>query len=226
MRVKIICKDCGNEEFNHGKGLCHKCYMKIQMRQRRKDMPDIFSEMDKKRWAKRREDQNKKRLERFYKNHEENLKKNRAYVNEHRNEVRKQQKEYYQRNIKKIRQRNRDYNKKRDQDKEMGRLRKWVENQPVEKIRNIQRIQRQRRVARKNNLPSTLTRTEWEDIQKTYDYRCAYCGEKKKLAQDHVIPIVKGGGYTAENIVPACKSCNSKKRDKDLSVFLSEIRHD
>lgn len=35
-----------------------------------------------------------------------------------------------------------------------------------------------------------------------------------KLAQDHVIPVAQGGPYTADNIVPCCISCNSKKKDR------------
>jgi len=31
---------------------------------------------------------------------------------------------------------------------------------------------------------------------------------------DHVYPIVKGGAHSPENIVGACQSCNSKKRDR------------
>ena len=32
-----------------------------------------------------------------------------------------------------------------------------------------------------------------------------------KLEQEHVIPLSKGGALTLHNIVPACRSCNSKK---------------
>ena len=29
---------------------------------------------------------------------------------------------------------------------------------------------------------------------------------------DHLIPIVRGGRSVKENLVPACKDCNSKKK--------------
>ncbi|MDB4875733.1 MAG: hypothetical protein JWM41_2179 [Gemmatimonadetes bacterium] len=40
---------------------------------------------------------------------------------------------------------------------------------------------------------------------------------------DHVIPISRGGSHTRENVVPACRSCNSKKGDLMLLewVFLN-----
>jgi len=72
-----------------------------------------------------------------------------------------------------------------------------------------------RRRVRKNIL-STLTAAEWEEIKKQYKYRCVYCGEKRKLTMDHIIPLSKGGHHVKENIVPACLSCNSKKGDRPV----------
>jgi hypothetical protein len=45
---------------------------------------------------------------------------------------------------------------------------------------------------------------------------CNYCGAKTKLSIDHLIPRAKGGADKAENMVWACKSCNSAKSDTDL----------
>ncbi len=42
-------------------------------------------------------------------------------------------------------------------------------------------------------------------------YTCQYCGSDKDLTVDHVIPKVKGGKDTWENMVCACKKCNNKK---------------
>ena len=53
---------------------------------------------------------------------------------------------------------------------------------------------------------------QWLAIKAAYAYRCVYCGRyMKRLTQDHVIPLSKGGTNTIENIVPACKSCNCRK---------------
>ena len=60
-----------------------------------------------------------------------------------------------------------------------------------------------------------LTSDEWEEIKQQYDYCCAYCGESQKaLTQDHVKPLSKGGLHTVKNVVPACRTCNSKKAAK------------
>lgn len=72
-----------------------------------------------------------------------------------------------------------------------------------------------RRRARKLNAPvNDFTAQQWRDMQAAYDYRCAYCDKRRKgkLTQDHITPLSKGGSHTASNIVPACKSCNSRKQ--------------
>jgi 5-methylcytosine-specific restriction endonuclease McrA len=45
-------------------------------------------------------------------------------------------------------------------------------------------------------------------------FRCQYCGNKfaiEELSYDHVLPRSAGGKTVWENIVTACKTCNSKK---------------
>jgi hypothetical protein len=43
---------------------------------------------------------------------------------------------------------------------------------------------------------------------------CVRCGSKLNLHFDHVIPVVKGGGNSAENIQVLCQTCNLKKADR------------
>lgn len=49
--------------------------------------------------------------------------------------------------------------------------------------------------------------------------KCQYCGTKKDLTLDHVIPRSKGGKSTWTNLVTACKKCNSRKGDSSLDVL-------
>jgi 5-methylcytosine-specific restriction endonuclease McrA len=56
----------------------------------------------------------------------------------------------------------------------------------------------------------------------TFDNKCAYCGKEKPLAQDHFVPLSKGGEYTNNNIICSCKSCNSSKSDKDFFEWYPE----
>jgi hypothetical protein len=83
--------------------------------------------------------------------------------------------------------------------------------------------------SKKESLPATLTNEQWKETLKYYNYRCAYCGIheielEKSLAQEHIIPVSRNGGFTKDNIVPSCGSCNSKKHDKtpkeaDMRIF-------
>jgi 5-methylcytosine-specific restriction endonuclease McrA len=72
-----------------------------------------------------------------------------------------------------------------------------------------------RRTARTEALLNDLTAAQWEEIKNAYEHRCAYCRRKmKRLTQDHITPLSKGGSHTLANVVPACQSCNSKKHAK------------
>jgi len=42
-------------------------------------------------------------------------------------------------------------------------------------------------------------------------YRCVYCGAKRNLDIDHVVPQSRGGRDTFENTVTACRTCNNSK---------------
>ena len=45
---------------------------------------------------------------------------------------------------------------------------------------------------------------------------CAYCGATDNLSLDHLIPRLRGGEDAADNLVTACRSCNSSKGSRDL----------
>lgn len=68
--------------------------------------------------------------------------------------------------------------------------------------------------ARKLGAKGTHTLKQWNNLCKKFDYRCANCGKKRKLTEDHIIPLSKGGTNYISNIQPLCLSCNSAKRDR------------
>jgi len=47
-----------------------------------------------------------------------------------------------------------------------------------------------------------------------YAEECVYCGSKKNLTVDHLLPLVHGGCSHEINIVIACASCNHEKDSK------------
>ena len=70
-------------------------------------------------------------------------------------------------------------------------------------------IKRERAKARE------LRKTRWWQ-QKTSSGQCYYCHKKfpyKELTMDHLIPLGRGGRSTKDNLVPACKDCNNKKKN-------------
>ncbi len=73
-------------------------------------------------------------------------------------------------------------------------------------------ISAQRR-ARELAAPGSHTYEEWQALLAEWDYRCAYCGTAGvPLERDHVVPLALGGGHDISNILPACRTCNSRKR--------------
>lgn len=46
--------------------------------------------------------------------------------------------------------------------------------------------------------------------------RCQYCGATAENL-DHVVPRSKGGPHTWENVVAACRPCNTRKEDRLLA---------
>lgn len=77
---------------------------------------------------------------------------------------------------------------------------------------------RQRIYARKRNLdpiPGWWRQQELEN-------KCVYCGGKAETL-DHVIPVKHGGKSEPCNLVPACKSCNSSKKDNNPTTWIEKM---
>ncbi len=59
------------------------------------------------------------------------------------------------------------------------------------------------------------------------NYKCRHCG--KQLTRftatlDHVHPVTEGGDNSADNLVTACLTCNSRKNSRPLGDFMAEQR--
>lgn len=67
------------------------------------------------------------------------------------------------------------------------------------------------RRAKLKGISSGLTAEQWQAVKRAYGFRCAYCKKGKSLEMDHVIALAMGGEHSIQNIVPACRSCNSRK---------------
>ena len=89
----------------------------------------------------------------------------------------------------------------------------------------------EKRRTMRNNLLSDLTQYEWKETLLYFNNKCAYCGISEEecfknyhkfLSQDHILALSKGGGFTKNNIVPACPSCNSSKNNMSIEDFYNK----
>lgn len=75
----------------------------------------------------------------------------------------------------------------------------------------------------------SLLLTHWEPVCRKTRQRCYYCGWKQArivrpgegLTIDHVVPRSAGGSDDLDNLVPACRTCNSIKGKRSID----EARH-
>ncbi len=70
------------------------------------------------------------------------------------------------------------------------------------------------------------TRREWYAKIRAAECRCYYCGVKGTLRQgigkDHMVPLTRGGSDAIDNVVPACRRCNSEKSALTAEEFLTD----
>jgi 5-methylcytosine-specific restriction endonuclease McrA len=130
-------------------------------------------------------------------------------------DVRKQKdRARYQANREKELQRRRDTDAKYPE-RRLAAHRKWCAKNPTKVHANSAK-----RRALEANVPiNDFTAKQWRAMCKACGYRCAYCHQKfpfSQLTMDHITPLSKGGAHTLSNIIPACKSCNSRKHAKDV----------
>jgi 5-methylcytosine-specific restriction endonuclease McrA len=58
-------------------------------------------------------------------------------------------------------------------------------------------------------------------LQELYpDGACSYCSKATADTLDHVVPGAHGGKTWHDNLVPACRRCNTRKADDSLLIFI------
>lgn len=181
--------------------VCTKCHKKLLLTednfQRRKDSKDGYR-------SECRECRSKYLKEYREKNHETILEYNRTY-----NIVNKDKRTSY---------------KALNKDKIYLRERTYKINN-IEKTRIHLIKSKHKCKAIKEKLHFDFSYEQWEECKTYFNNKCAYCGKEKKLEQEHFIPTTEGGNYTVDNIIPACKSCNSSKNNRPFEQWYKEYKY-
>ncbi len=61
-----------------------------------------------------------------------------------------------------------------------------------------------------------------EKIKLEFGMCCVYCGSKENISIDHIFPRHFGGSDMSDNLVCACRKCNSSKNHKDMMLWYAE----
>ena len=84
--------------------------------------------------------------------------------------------------------------------------------------------EQRRRAAKRGTKGDGVEPAAWLALIAAADGRCTYCGELRRLTMDHRIPLSRGGGHEIDNVIPACKPCNSRKSTRTEEEFRAFLR--
>lgn len=62
-------------------------------------------------------------------------------------------------------------------------------------------------------------------IYRRDNHQCVYCGSRKNLTLDHVVPKSRGGGNDWTNLVTSCSKCNVKKANRTPEEARMKMSH-
>lgn len=83
-----------------------------------------------------------------------------------------------------------------------------------------------RRRRRMSAADHDLTAAQWASLIDEWG-GCAYCGRPDEAPQkDCILPISRGGRYTVDNVVPACRSCNASKCNSEVTQWMRRKKLD
>lgn len=101
-------------------------------------------------------------------------------------------------------------------------VRDWFRRHP-----HASRLAANKRRASWARIEDTLTTEQLEETLEYFNHRCGYCLvdlrtlPSKLRTFDHIIAIKRGGSNTQDNVIPCCKSCNSRKKDRPIFRMVS-----
>lgn len=116
------------------------------------------------------------------------------------------------------RQKQRDWASK-NRHKKAATFKKWATKNP-DKMLHKNRVRRALQRGAVTPESALVTREWFDSLCASQGHRCYYCwSTDKKLSADHITPLVQGGKHVQSNLIPACKSCNSSKKNRRISEW-------
>lgn len=145
-----------------------------------------------------------------------NPEKVRADYIKHKERESERHKKYYKDHREELLAKNQKWHKN-NRDKANARGRRWYKDNRVKRIERTAR----RRAWKYNAAIEPLADFVAQLIQE--GNMCTYCGSTNKpLESDHIVPLSRGGSHTEDNLVAACRSCNSSKHARALEEWLQD----
>lgn len=141
--------------------------------------------------------------ERYRKNRTATLARVKAYTEANKEKVLKYHSRYHAANTEKV----------------QTWARAWRRNNPERKAHHSNT-----RRARKAGNGGSHTLEELVEKFSSMGNACYYCGSSGRMSVDHMTPLSRGGRDDIQNIVPACRSCNSRKNIKTAQEYFAVLQ--
>ncbi len=108
--------------------------------------------------------------------------------------------------------------KKADPDRRNATARAWHHKRMLTDPESYRAVVRQRAAIEKG-AEGQCSAADWTRVVETYGNACLACGLPKKLTQDHVVPLSRGGTHWPVNLQPLCLSCNASKGARNQADY-------
>ena len=140
---------------------------------------------------------------------------NKQYCQNNKEKIAKLKKRYYEANKDKRAEYHKQY---REANKtKIAEHKKQYNQSPQGQVLAFNR--RQRRRTKEEQQGTGITKDQWLEMMKFFDWKCAYSEErltKDTRSIDHIVPLNSDGDNMIWNMVPMLRNLNISKHDKDM----------
>ena len=158
----------------------------------------------------------------YYENNKEKVsERHKQYRENNKEKIAEGQRQYYKNNKDKVLERCKQY--REDNKEKIAERNKRYYQSPQGQASSFNRSHRRR--IKEEAQGTGITKDQWLEMMKFFDFRCAYSGERltnKTRSVDHIVPLNSGGDNMIWNCVPMTRSLNSSKSTKGMEEWYKE----